>query len=238
MPDIKKNAAIAAAAVLLGYSMVPTAAVRANNYILNKMPADKKSAAQKTICLSFDDGPDPRYTPELLDLLKENDISASFFAVAESAKNNPELIRRMKNEGHLVGLHSLNHRCPLFMGVRDTHDEFVHAVDIMHSLDTEVIYFRPPWGTINLQLVKIMREYKMKMVLWSVMAEDWRGDITAEEIEKRLRRRVHSGSVICLHDGRGENAAPARTIQALRKIIPVWKSAGYEFVKADEVYGK
>ena len=126
MPDIKKNAAIAAAAVLLGYSMVPTAAVRANNYILNKMPADKKSAAQKTICLSFDDGPDPRYTPELLDLLKENDISASFFAVAESAKNNPELIRRMKNEGHLVGLHSLNHRCPLFMGVRDTRDEFVH----------------------------------------------------------------------------------------------------------------
>ncbi|MCI2061689.1 MAG: polysaccharide deacetylase family protein [Eubacteriaceae bacterium] len=238
MPDKNKNAAIAAAAVLLSYSMLPTAAVRVNNYITNKIPAVKKSAGRKTICLSFDDGPDSRYTPELLDLLKENDISASFFAVAESAEKNPELIQRMKDEGHLVGLHSLNHRCPLFMGMRDTREEFMRAVDIMHQLDTDVIYFRPPWGTINLQLAGMMHKYGMKMVLWSVMAEDWRGDITAEEIARRLRRRVHSGSVICLHDGRGENAAPARTIQALRKVIPVWKSAGYEFVKADEVYGK
>jgi len=226
-----KKAAItgAVAFAVLGWSMIPTAAVRIRNFCRSK-----KSCDDKYIYLTFDDGPSDRYTPELLDMLKAFEIKATFFVVASQAAENPQLIERMKDEGHMIALHSLEHKCPLFQSARQTQNDMERAVDIMTSLGVDIHFFRPPWGTLNLALKKQIRERGLEMVLWSVMAEDWQADITEDEISERLLSRTGNGSIVCLHDGRGSNDAPARTIAALRKTIPAWKSAGYSFLIIDE----
>lgn len=215
--------------LLLSYSLIPTEILRVGNFF--KM---KKKRDDMKIYLTFDDGPSSEYTPELLDLLKERDIKATFFMVAEFAEQNPDLIDRMQRDGHQIALHTLNHRCLMLEGPVSTERDLNRAFGIMRDLGADVKYFRAPWGIVNMTMLGAIRNEHLKMVLWSVMAEDWRGDITSDEIARRLAKRVRSGSVICLHDGRGTNGAPARTIEALRKMLPEWQSEGYSFMRMDQ----
>lgn len=184
--------------------------------------------------LTFDDGPDPVHTPELLDLLRENGVHATFFMVADFAQDNPDIVARVREEGHLIGLHSASHTCALQMSPRRTKEDLDRAFSIMEKLDVTVTYYRAPWGLINVTLAGELAKRGVQTVFWDVMAEDWRGDTTAEIIAGKLRRRVRNGSVICLHDGRGENNAPERTIQALRDVLPQWKAEGCRFLRLDE----
>lgn len=215
--------------ILLSYSLIPTEILRSVNFFKIK----RKNGGRK-IYLTFDDGPSSGYTPELLDLLKERGINATFFVVAEFAEENPDIIARMKREGHQIALHTLNHRCLMLEGPISTERDLNKAFGIMKDLDADVRYFRAPWGIVNMTMLGAIRHERLKMVLWSVMAEDWRGNITSEEIARRLEKRVHNGSIICLHDGRGTNEAPSRTIKALRKMLPQWQDEGYSFMRMDQ----
>lgn len=89
---------------------------------------------------------------------------------------------------------------------------------------------------VNWASLRQIKENHLRPILWDVMAQDWRGDITAEEIADRLRRRTWPGAVICLHDGRGAEGAPGRTIQALKDQLPRWLEQGYQFrtIEQDE----
>ena len=80
------------------------------------------------------------------------------------------------------------------------------------------------------------KKYDLKLVLWNVIIGDWKADITSDEISNRLIMKSKNKSIICLHDGRGENEAPRRTIEALEKTIPIWIKEGYEFLKIGELY--
>lgn len=184
--------------------------------------------------LTFDDGPDPVHTPELLEVLRENGAHATFFMVADFAQANPEIVVRVQEEGHLIGLHSASHTCALQMGPRRTKENLNRAFSIMEKLGVTVTYYRAPWGLINRTLAGELAKRGVETVFWDVMTEDWRGDTTAEIIAGKLRRRTRSGSVICLHDGRGKNNAPERTIRALRDVLPQWKAEGCRFLRLDE----
>jgi len=188
----------------------------------------------KTIYLTFDDGPSKVYTERLLDVLKKYKIQASFFCVAEFAKENEKIIKRMKKEGHIIGLHSLKHENAYFMDIFKTHKDFKNSIEIMNDLDVDVKYFRPPWGDLNLVSLFNIRKYSLQLVLWHVMAEDWEGDTTSFDIEVKLLRRIQGGDIICLHDGRGENDAPSRTIEALDKVIPILLGKGFKFETVDK----
>lgn len=212
------------------YSMILTAVMRVRNYIKNQKEID-----EKTLYLTFDDGPDPRFTPQLLDVLKANDIKATFFVVADFAENNRELIERIKREGHLIGLHSWKHDCPIMEGRKAAAEDIEKSFNIMKSLDTDIEYVRPPWGTVNSTFRNAVKEKGLKMVFWSVMAGDWQGNITSELINQRLIHRVKNGSIICLHDGRGKNDAPQKTVDAMKVMLPIWKRQGYRFAKVDEL---
>ncbi|MCD8357574.1 MAG: polysaccharide deacetylase family protein [Clostridia bacterium] len=209
-------------AATLGYSILPTYSSKLYQHF-------HRPVNSHTLYLTFDDGPDPRYTPALLDLLAEYNIKASFFVLAQSAQHHPELITRMKREGHVIGLHSLCHKNGMLQPPVSAFRDFQQAVNIMQRLGVPVRYFRPPWGHWNIISLTQLHRYGMTPVLWDVMAQDWRGDFPAKTIEKRLLRRTQGGDIICLHDGRGENEAPARTIAALQRVLPRWISEGYQF---------
>jgi len=188
----------------------------------------------KRLFITFDDGPSAAYTPELLALLSENGVHATFFMVAEFAREHPEIVAQVMKDGHLIGLHSLSHRCALAMGPRETKEDLNRSFAIMHQMGVEVKWYRAPWGLINLTVKRELKKRNVQTVFWDVMTEDWRGDTTAEIIADKLRRRTRDGSVVCLHDGRGENNAPARTVEALREVLPEWRAEGCRFLRLDQ----
>lgn len=223
---MNRKAAVLLGTAALGYSILPTCYYKCKKHLHHP-------AAGKTLYLTFDDGPDPRYTPQLLDLLEQYQIPASFFVVAQSAQANPALIARMKRSGHVVGLHSLSHKNGLIQPPISACRDFSRSVAILQQCGIPPRYFRPPWGHWNAMTAAQAYSRGIQPMMWDVMAEDWRGDTTAQEIAHKLRTRTFDGAVICLHDGRGKNNAPARTIAALRQVLPQWLAAGYCFQTVD-----
>lgn len=217
--------------IVLSYSVIPTFYFK-----FKGTPIDNEVNQEKFLALTFDDGPDEKYTEKLLDLLKKYDIKATFFVVAKFAEKNHKVINRMKQEGHTIGLHSLEHENGLLKGPVYTNRDFKESINIMNELNIPIKSFRPPWGHLNLMTLINLNKYNLKLVLWDVIIGDWKADITSDEISRRLLVHSKNKSVICLHDGRGENEAPYRTIEALEKTIPLWIKEGYKFLKVGELY--
>lgn len=225
---------IVVALIFLIHSIIPTY----YNKLLNK-DVLKNMTEKNEIALTFDDGPDKRYTEKLLDVLKENDIKAMFFVVAKNAEKEPEIIKRMLRENHIVGLHSLEHKNAWLYSYNYAKKDFIESTDIMKNLGVDVNYYRPPWGHANIFSNQFVKKYNLKMTLWDVMAEDWSKDSTVEIIVNKLIDRTKENSIICLHDA-GENSggavgAPERTIEALKIAIPKLKASGFKFVTPERM---
>lgn len=217
--------------LILSYSIIPTF-----YYKFKGTPIVNNIDEKKFLSLTFDDGPDKKYTGELLDLLKKYNIKATFFVVAKFAEENYELIKRIEEEGHTIGLHSLEHKNALLNGPLYTNKEFEESLKIMDKINVNIKSFRPPWGHLNLLTIRNLKKFNLNLVLWDVIIGDWKADITSDEISRRLLSQSKNKSIICLHDGRGKNEAPKRTIEALEKTIPVWIEEGYKFLKVGELY--
>lgn len=211
------------------YYVIPTVL-----YLYLKRPPFKLSKKKKSIILSFDDGPDERYTPELLDVLDKNNVRAVFFVVAEKALKNPDVIRQISNRGHLIGFHSLEHRDAWRKGPGYQKKDFSKGLGILKELGCKVSFYRAPWGHLNLTSLILAKRYGLRIILWTVMAQDWEKESTANRVNERLKKRVEDGSVICLHDsGCGKGAAegaPAHTVEAVSQFLPMFKNSGFEFV--------
>lgn len=187
---------------------------------------------QLNLYLTFDDGPSSEYTPRLLDLLQQYDIKVSFFVVGRAAEKHPEIIHRMKEEGHFIGLHSLEHCSAYLMTPQRTKKDFAESLQILRRLDIEPRGYRPPWGHQTPWSRKEAERQDLEIMLWDVMAEDWRKNTTSEEIAGKLWERVTPESIICLHDGRC-GQAPERMIDALEIVLPRWIERGYQFKRMD-----
>ena len=165
--------------------------------------------------------------------LDDGEVLAIRMNDGEPVQNVP---RSMKEEGHTIGLHSFEHKNALIKGPLYTNKDFKESSKIMKELDIDIKSFRPPWGHLNLMTLFNIRKYDFKLVLWDVIIGDWKSDITADEISRRLLKESKNKNVICLHDGRGSNGAPARTIVALDKTIPIWLEEGFKFLNVGELY--
>ena len=198
----------------------------------------RKSPSSQEVAFTFDDGPESRFTPKLLDLLKKYNISATFFVLGSKAEKNPGLIRRMNQEGHLIGLHNYVHRTNWFMTPWTIRRELVRSASIIEQITgVRPIYYRPPWGLLNLFDFFLRKEFRI--VLWSLMVGDWRSKGGSEKIRRRLMHKIKGGSVILLHDSGetwGANPdAPLHTIKALEDVFLDLPHRGYTCVRIDQM---
>jgi peptidoglycan/xylan/chitin deacetylase (PgdA/CDA1 family) len=185
---------------------------------------------EKVVALTFDDGPSPEATGQILDTLKQYQIKATFFMVGTSLQRYPELARRVAEEGHAIGNHTWDH--PLQdLSLADAASE----IDGMEKLiyDTTGIktgLFRPPGGRFEGGLAIYAKQRKYGIALWSVDSEDYY--VAAPILLDNVLKNVQPGRIVLLHDGGGDRTA---TVQALPQIISALKQQGYRFVTVPEL---
>lgn len=186
------------------------------------------------IALTFDDGPHPEMTPEILDVLKSNNVHATFFIVGENARENEELIERMIVDGHEIGNHTFGHKY-LFGEGRANMEREIDLCDdeIFNHSEYNAILFRPPGGLYDATLTAVCAERGYSMVLWSIDTRDWAGT-SAYDIEKEILNNVGDGAIILMHD---YVCCESHTAEALRNVIPKLKELGYRFVTVSELIG-
>lgn len=176
------------------------------------------------VALTFDDGPNPDITPQILDILDRYRLKATFFVVGERAAAHPALIKLIRSRGHSIGAHCMHHRFAWFMSPWKTWREWEKCIHILEELTGEKIdWIRPPWGTFNLATWLWMKFNKKQAVLWNAEGHDWQVRRNPQSIAARVLRHTREGTIILLHDAGGDKGAPVNTLNTLeplcRKII-------------------
>lgn len=186
---------------------------------------EEQEISQK-IALTFDDGPHPIYTPELLEGLKQRGVVATFFVTGANATLYPELIEQMQEDGHVVGNHTYHHVQLSSVGEEIFMKELLETNRVLEGiLGEEVMYVRPPFGDWK---KSIEQEVDMFPVLWDIDPLDWCSG-NAEQIVKRVTDNVEDNAIILMHD------EYATSVEATFKIIDKLKEKGYEFVTIDQI---
>lgn len=200
----------------------------------------RRGRSDTQFALTFDDGPDPHYTPRLLDLLRQHQAKATFFVVGEHAASHPELIQRIHDEGHLIGIHNYIHKTNWLMRPRTVRDQIQRTGQIIHEVTgVKTCYYRPPWGIMN--LFDFFSKKERKIVLWSSMFEDWRSRVGAQRLTERMLKELRGGEVMLLHD-RGTTLgadahAPEQMLQALEVVLQEAERLGLQSVRVDTLMG-
>lgn len=186
----------------------------------------------KRIAITFDDGPHPRKTAEILDFLAENSVRATFFVVGENAKYYPDLIDREASEGHEIGNHTYHHKPMRKCKDGDGKREITETSEAIKSITGKApVLFRPPEGSYSSSTVELARACGCDVVLWNVDTRDWALAGT-EEIVSNVKKNVRNGSIILFHDFTRDGA---HTLDALKILLPYLISEGYEFVTVSEL---
>ena len=175
---------------------------------------------ERSVYLTFDDGPIPEATPYILDILKEHGIHATFFMVGDNVRRYPHLYQRIVDEGHQVGNHTHNHIGALNRTIHEYNYNVEHANAYIRSH-----LFRPPHGWMRIiQYIMLSRRYKI--VMWDLVTRDYSKWLTAQGVVNNIIRYARPGSIITFHDS-------LKSIDKLRTALPEsikWlKSQGYEF---------
>lgn len=182
------------------------------------------------VYLTFDDGPDPRYTPRILDVLADFDMRASFFVIGVQARRAPQLVRRALAEGHVIANHSLSHRHPWLMSARHARDEVREgAMAISEVTGCAPQYFRPPHGRLRACMRDEAQGSGQELVLWDLSAIDWGPFGHAPRIAERLQR-IEAHKIVLMHDGRNEHNRPDELLTVLPATLAGLKQRGLSSV--------
>ncbi len=196
--------------------------------------------SKKVVALTFDDGPYSPYTEQVLDILKEYNVPATFFVIGQNAEKYPELIQRIVSEGHQLGNHTYHHVDLLKTNNKTVIEEIDRTNKVLTAITgTTPHVVRPPHGFRDPAVMAIMAERGLAVVEWSVMARDWTNP-GVEVIVDRIVDKVRNGSIILLHDGDGIEGKASRlqSVEATRRIIQTLTAEGYQFVTVDEILAK
>ena len=192
-------------------------------------------AAGRRIALTFDDGPDPHFTPRVLEILAARGVRASFFLVGERAARAPHVVRAIAAAGHEIGSHGWSHRSLWLCGPSRTREEIGRASATLGALTGAApALFRPPWGMVNAAMFGALRRHGQRCVFWSIQPEGLRPAPAATQVA-RVLRRAHAGAIVDLHDAEGTPHAPARLCEALPVMIDELAARGYGFGTVGEL---
>lgn len=198
----------------------------------------RKGMGRSEFALTFDDGPDSLYTPLLLDLLKRYGAKATFFVVGSHAEQNPEIIKRMHDEGHLIGIHNYVHKTNWLMRPATVKRQIQRTDDIIFSITGErSTYYRPPWGIVN--LFDFSKRRQVQIVLWSAMFGDWKEKLGSERLTEKLLTKLNPGEVMLLHDCGttlgADPKAPEHMLVALERMLQEAERRGLRSIRVDEM---
>lgn len=191
----------------------------------------------KKVALTFDDGPNSRYTLKILDILKKHNIKACFFLLGENVEYYPRIAKRIKEEGHLIGNHTYSHQHLKRMKLKNILWQIKKAEEVYKKiLNLRPKFFRPPYGECNKAVENIADEKGYKLVGWGICANDWKNP-PPELIAERIISQAKDGSIILLHDGANIRHGQSRinTVKALPRIITTLKAKGFKFVRLERL---
>ncbi|GHT17427.1 polysaccharide deacetylase [Bacteroidia bacterium] len=189
-------------------------------FIFGKNVLWHKPTAPKAIYLTFDDGPVPEVTPQLLDLLDAENVRATFFCIGENVEKYPELFLEIKRRGHQVGNHTFNH----LKAFRTATKNYVQNIQKARTLIQSSL-FRPPHGQITWQKIHALRN-DFQIVMWDVITCDYDKTLSPKKVLQNAIKYSRNGSIVVFHDS---IKAQKNMFSALPAAIKFWKSEGYGF---------
>lgn len=175
---------------------------------------------EKSVYLTFDDGPIPQITPWVLDLLDQYQIKATFFLVGDNIRKHPEEFRQIQERGHQIGNHTFNH----IRGFEYTTQEYMDNTEKANRLIQSDL-FRPPHGHMGMKQYYALRK-RYKIVMWDLVTRDYSKHLNGEEVFRKVKKYVRNGSIITFHDS---IKAEQSMKYALPRSIEWLKEQGYEF---------
>lgn len=207
-------------------NIIATVKMQARTQEGNSQAAGEPQAEKKKVAITFDDGPHPQYTPEMLAGLKERNVKATFFLLGEEVEKYPQLVKQIHEEGHLIGNHSYKHEQLSKLSMEQACAQVSRTNEAIYKL-TGIYpsYLRPPFGDWRQEL-----DCKVNMVevLWDVDTRDWSIQDHAKIVEKALKD-VQDNDIILMHDGY------ETSVTAAMEIVDTLQKQGYEFVTVDEM---
>lgn len=211
-----------------------------DNYVLQKKYPNvlvlRGSLHDNKVALTFDDGPDSRFTPRVLDVLKKHQVKATFFVMGSRVKGLPKVTKRIADEGHAIGNHTYWHpkmwqesEGRIRWEVMQTDEEIRNTVGYSPKL------FRAPYGGLTDSMVEDLSKMNYAVVGWSVDSLDW-SQIPADQIERNVMGNMHPGAIILMHSGGHWTQDLSGMVEALDIIIPKLKKEGLQFVTIPEMF--
>ncbi|WP_240344166.1 polysaccharide deacetylase family protein [Paenibacillus sp. SYP-B3998] len=195
----------------------------------------KRQTKEKQVALTFDDGPDTKYTVEILDILKKKKVKATFFVVGYQVERNPKVLASIVKEGHALGNHTWSHKDLTKLNDRQIMSEIVKANNAIQNITGEVPkYIRTPYGAVSKKVTAVAEQAGQKNVLWNVDTKDWTG-ATPKEMMKNVKANIKPGGIILMHSFGGKKGDLSNTIKCLPMMIDYLQDQGYSFVTIPEL---
>ena len=195
--------------------------------------------ATNACSLTFDDGPDPIWTPRVLDCLRREGARATFFVMAGAASTHAGLIERMHSEGHEVELHCVRHVRHTELEDRALREDTERGLSTLRGVGAAVHRWRPPWGAVTDVTRRVAGDHDLEIVCWSADTEDWRGD-PAAVMHARVAESIGAGAVVLLHDGVGPGARRTgccETVALIPRLVEALGARGLRAVPLSENAG-
>lgn len=191
--------------------------------------------SKKRIDLTFDDGPEDTYTPQILEILRQKGVKATFFVVGEMAKEYPERLKQIYREGHAIGNHTWDHpHLPELTDQQFNENIQSTTAEIEKIIGFKPDLFRPPFGEIEDRQVAMLNKQGYRSIMWTADTKDWSG-VSAEEIVSRVKQDASPGVIALQHNYHA--SGQFETVKALPQIIDELRSQGYEFVTVPTLLG-
>ena len=199
------------------------------------MVISKGDKNNKSIAITFDDGPDNLITPKVLDILSKENVKATFFVVGELSQANPNVLKRIVEEKHAIGNHSWTHPNFEKLNDEDSNKEIeLTEQKVFEITGKKMALFRPPYGLVTEKQVQILSQQGYKVIGWNVDPSDYK-DLVKEDIIKAIEDKTHNGSIILEHSAGGDWTKMQGIIEALPIVIEDLKRKGYTFKTIPEL---
>jgi peptidoglycan/xylan/chitin deacetylase (PgdA/CDA1 family) len=227
---------------LLGLGTLPGRAAATTRPRSAPSPEGKVDAGSKVMALTFDDGPSPQYTPQVLDVLADHGVVATFFVCGDNVGQYPDVIRRIVADGHTIGNHSWSHPSLGTLSADGVRQEIQRTQDAVSKVGgVTPVLFRAPYGDFTDTSLDICADLGLRPISWSLDPEDWKNPGT-DTIVQRVLDGAGTGAILLEHDGTegGDDDPPAgsggdrsQTVDALRSYLPQLLDDGYTFTTPD-----